>query len=58
MPIGKDAVPDLLVTPEQRKFMYERIREYRRTKPIFTMDFWNDGEYVHGCIAGGRNTFI
>lgn len=55
MPIGKDAVPDLLVTPEQRKFMYERIREYRRTKPIFTMDFWNDGEYVHGCIAGGRN---
>lgn len=19
------------------------------------MDFWNDGEYVGGCIAGGRN---
>lgn len=19
------------------------------------MDFWNDGEYVNGCIAGGRN---
>ena len=26
----------------------------RRIKPIFTIDFWNDGEYVKGCIAGGR----
>ena len=24
------------------------------TKPIFAMDFQNDGEYVGGCIAGGR----
>lgn len=34
--------------------MYRQIRKFRETKPIFTMDFWNDGEYVHGCIAGGR----
>ena len=26
-------------------------------KPIFVMDFQNDGEYVGGCIAGGRNYF-
>lgn len=32
-----------------------RIRQYRSTKPIFTIDFQNDGEYVGGCIAGGRN---
>lgn len=57
MPVGEDAVPDLMVTPEQRKFMYEKIREYRTTKAIFTMDFWNDGEFVGGCIAGGRNYF-
>ncbi|MCM1989173.1 radical SAM protein [Oceanirhabdus seepicola] len=55
MPLGKDAVPELLATPEQRKHMYYKIREYRKTKPLFTMDFWNDGEYVNGCIAGGRN---
>jgi MoaA/NifB/PqqE/SkfB family radical SAM enzyme len=55
MPLGKDAVLDLLATPEQRKDMYYKVREYRKTKPIFTMDFWNDGEYVNGCIAGGRN---
>ena len=54
MPIGKKAVPELLATAEQREFMYHRIREFRKTKPLFTVDFWNDGEYVKGCIAGGR----
>lgn len=54
IPIGKDAVTDLLVTPEQREYMYHKIREMREKKPIFTMDFWNDGEFVDGCIAGGR----
>lgn len=55
MPIGKDAVVDLLVTPEQREYMYHRVREMRGEKPCFLIDFWNDGEYVGGCIAGGRS---
>lgn len=54
MPVGKDAVPELLATADQRRFMYRKIREYRSTKPLFTLDFWNDGEYISGCIAGGR----
>jgi MoaA/NifB/PqqE/SkfB family radical SAM enzyme len=54
IPVGKDAQTDLLATPEQRAYMYKRIREIRETKPIFAMDFWNDGEYTEGCIAGGR----
>ena len=54
MPLGKNAVPDLMVSPDQRKFMYDRVRAYRKEKPLFLMDFWNDGEYVGGCIAGGR----
>lgn len=54
MPVGNSAVPELMATAEQREFMYHRIREFRSTKPIFTLDFWNDGEYVDGCIAGGR----
>lgn len=57
MPLGKDAVMDLMVTPEQREYMYHWIRKVRNTKPIFALDFWNDGEYVKGCIAGGRNYF-
>jgi len=54
MPVGKDARIDLLATPEQRAYMYRRINEIRATKPIFAMDFWNDGEYANGCIAGGK----
>ncbi len=57
MPVGTAAVPELMVSAEQRAFMYEQVRKFRSTKPIFTMDFWNDGEYVPdgaGCIAGGK----
>ena len=54
MPIGKDAVPELMASAEQREFMYNQVRKFRDTKPIFTLDFWNDGEYAEGCIAGGR----
>ena len=54
MPVGNDASPDLLPTPMQRLETYRRIRKYRAEKPLFTMDFQNDGEYVGGCIAGGR----
>jgi len=54
IPVGKGAVTDLITTPQQRKFAYHKVRELRKTKPVFTMDFWNDGEFVDGCIAGGR----
>ncbi len=54
MPVGNDAAPQLLLTPEQREYMYHQIRKFRQTKDIFGMDFQNDGEFVGGCIAGGR----
>ncbi len=54
IPVGLDAVTDLIARPEQRAFMYRQIRKFRKTKPLFTLDFWNDGEYSKGCIAGGR----
>lgn len=54
MPVGNDAAPELLPTPEQRIGVYEKIRRYRATKPLFAMDFQNDAEYVGGCIAGGH----
>lgn len=54
MPVGNGAAPQLLPSPEQRTEVYHRIREYRSRKPIFSMDFQNDAEYVGGCIAGGR----
>ncbi len=54
MPVGSDANIELMVTPEQREEMYHKVREYRVNKAIFPMDFQNDGQYVQGCIAGGR----
>lgn len=60
MPVGKNAVPSLMPTPQQRKEIIERIRYFRSDKcdiGFFPMDFQNDGEYVGGCIAGGRNYF-
>ena len=55
MPVGNDAAPELMPDPQQREQMYHRIREFRGSKAIFTLDFQNDAEYVGGCIAGGRN---
>ena len=54
MPVGNSAATELLPTPEQRETVYHRIREFRNSKAIFSMDFQNDAEYVGGCIAGGR----
>ena len=58
MPVGNSASLELLPTPEQRMYIKDRIRQIRRLKDgegLFTMDFQNDGEFVGGCIAGGRN---
>ena len=55
MPVGADAVPELMATAEQRAYMYERMQYFRSHKPVFALDFWNDGEYVGGCVAGGRS---
>lgn len=60
MPVGNNAAPELMPTVEQRKYMIRRIREVRGPESnieFFPMDFQNDGEYVGGCIAGGRNYF-
>ena len=48
MPVGNKAVTELMVSAKQREYMYHQVRKFRKTKPLFTMDFWNDGEYVQG----------
>lgn len=60
MPVGNDASVELLPTPEQRLATKNRIcaiRNLEHGEGLFTMDFQNDGEYMNGCIAGGRNYF-
>ena len=60
MPVGANAPVNLIPTPQQREHMYHWLRKTRggaTGKPLFVMDFQDDGEYVGGCIAGGRNYF-
>ncbi|MDD6154084.1 MAG: radical SAM protein [Eubacteriales bacterium] len=60
MPVGMDASPDLMPTMQQRLYMIDRLRKVRNMtdgKGFFCFDFQNDGPYVGGCIAGGRNYF-
>ena len=57
MPVGVEADTELLLTPEQRAYMKRRVREIRGLtggKELFCIDFQNDGEFAHGCIAGGK----
>ena len=55
IPVGVGAAKELIATAEQREFMYHQMRRWRNEKACFLLDFWNDGEYTVGCIAGGRN---
>ena len=54
MPVGNDAVPELMPTPEQLELVYRRLCKYRSEKPLFALDFQNDARFVGGCVAGGR----
>jgi MoaA/NifB/PqqE/SkfB family radical SAM enzyme len=54
VPVGRNPDISLMPTPEQRRKVGKRVREFRATRPIFIADFWNDGDYVDGCIAGAR----
>ncbi len=55
VPIGKKPNINLMATPEQRLKLRNFTAEVRDTKPIFVGDFWNDGPFVDGCIAAGKN---
>ena len=52
IPIGLKPDVKMMATPEQRQHLRLRLKEMRATKPIFFGDFWNDGPYVKGCMAG------
>ena len=54
MPVGAGAPAELMLTAEQRRELYGFVRRMRDEKELFILDFQNDGEFVGGCIAGGR----
>lgn len=54
MPIGRHFSVDLMVTPQQRKWMLEKELHMIENKNLFLVDFWNGGPLSLGCIAAGR----
>lgn len=57
IPIGSNPDFSLMLTPEQRAWLIDRVQYIRKTKLIQMADFWNDGHLTGGCIAGGRRYF-
>ncbi|RLE12729.1 hypothetical protein DRJ04_05635 [Candidatus Aerophobetes bacterium] len=57
IPKGRSPNIQLMPTPEQRIRLRDFVWEMRNKKPIFIGDFWNDGPWVGGCIAGARKYF-
>ncbi|MBP7732397.1 MAG: radical SAM protein [Caldisericia bacterium] len=54
IPIGRNPDFSLMLSPQERKHMWERTNLLRSQKPIVVADFWNDGPITNGCLAGGR----
>jgi len=56
MPIGRAPSIDLMVTPEQRIWMYKRTMYLMRNKGYMIADFWNSGSVSDGCISAARSS--
>ena len=54
MPIGRSFTLDLMMTPEQRLRLFERVWWLVRKRHIFIADFWNSATATNGCLAAGR----
>jgi MoaA/NifB/PqqE/SkfB family radical SAM enzyme len=54
MPIGRGFTLDLMMTPEQRLRLFDRVWDLVRDERIFLADFWNSATVTNGCVAGGR----
>ncbi len=57
IPKGREPNVELMATLEQRIRLRDFVWKIRNKKPIFVGDFWNDGPWVGGCIAGARKYF-
>ncbi len=57
VPVGRSPEVNLMPSPEQRDHLRRTVIDYRATKPMLFIDFWNDGPMISGCLAGGRKYF-
>lgn len=54
LPIGRNPDANLMCTPEERLKLFRRVRQIRNSRPIFLGDFWSDGVFTGGCLAGAN----
>jgi MoaA/NifB/PqqE/SkfB family radical SAM enzyme len=54
MPVGRDVNFDLMVTPEQRLYMYKRSKYILEKKGYSYVDFWDNAYLSNGCISAAR----
>jgi MoaA/NifB/PqqE/SkfB family radical SAM enzyme len=54
MPIGRSFTLDLMMTPQQRLRLFERVWWLVRNRHVFIADFWNSATATNGCVAAGR----
>ncbi len=57
IPVGSNPDFSLMISPEQRAYLVNRVIDIRQNKPLQIADFRNDGSLTQGCIAGGRRYF-
>lgn len=55
MPMGRGQTLDLVVPPESRVEMAQRMWHLVRERKIFLIDFWNSATVSQGCISAGRH---
>jgi len=53
LPIGRAYTLDLMVTPQQRLWMWNQAWKLVHEKRYFVADFWNHGTVVDGCLSAG-----
>ncbi len=54
MPIGRAYTLELLPTPEQRLWMWQRAWQLVYERHLFLADFWNSGTASLGCVSAGH----
>jgi MoaA/NifB/PqqE/SkfB family radical SAM enzyme len=58
IPLGRNPEIDRMPTPEQRDLLRRTTLHWRKTRPLFLGDFWNDGATCGGCLSASRYAFV
>ncbi len=53
VPIGSGADLSLVLSPDQREYVMQRIEAYSKKHKMVLIDFWNNGHLSFGCAGAG-----